>query len=1073
MKDELRMKTKLGIPPVKGKILRRERLLKLLEKNLDKKLILICADAGYGKTTLLMQFCHELRHPYIFYDLDSPDSDAAVFFNRLIAGVREYHPDFGQRTENVVSEKRGHEIIVGTFINEFMEKINEDFFIILDDYHRLNRNRKIGVIINYFLRHLPSNLHLVISSRTTPPIYLSYYLAKQELLHIVRAHLQFDLKETRTLLNQVYGLDIREPDIGRIAELSEGWVTVIQLMLQKLSVNRGVDIDDTLNRYIASGEDVFDYFAQEVFTCQNKAVRGFLLKTSILEYLNSRVCDHVLHSRASAEIISHLEGEHIFVLRSGDDLVYHPLFQEFLCKKLTESYPIHEIRKLHIVAADYFYKSKDYSAAVNHLLGAHRYARAVKLLCTHYDWWQRASDGESFVRLTEMIPESIIVRYPYLLLKLGVMYCELNEVKQGSKAVDKALRKLRRNDDRRGMARAYSLKWRINHVLMQSRKALYYAKKAYGLAGKKRSRRKALILMNLGTAYRVLGMFSKAQKTIHQALLMARALKDGGLECDALHILGMLYYNMSDFRQAEKMFMEIVGKFRDQVYPLELAYIYRSIGSIAVDSGDTSKAVEYIGRAESIVQQYNDRYLAHYLVLLRGRVSVYEGDYEKAIEFFDRVIELNRKIDVKISDLYALIDLVDVYLKIADVKKARNALNSAGTLLSHSQDIPQHVIAYETARGRVETAEGDFSPAVATLNRVLRKSRKVYDPYQVLLIYYALSEHFLARRQLSKALDWFRKCLSLAEKHGFDAYLVSAGRVKIDLFRLALEQNYMCEYIVELLKRINTDAARTLVTRSGSAEKDFDIECNYLGFLEIKDAHGRIITPEWRSSRAKLLFIILGTKHPNGCTKEQLIEACWPQKPMSQALRSLQVEMSSLRKTLRGFVSSQMGREGIIIYQSQKYRLNPRWVVRKDFEQFEELVHEAAAHESLDPHKSIELYARARAIYHGDFCNEVSSDWCTNMRGYYREMIMKVLKKMAQFHYGERKMNEALALYREAQRFDQYDEAIHIGIMRCLAAMKDIDGVQHQYQTLVRTLKELDIPQPSSEAVEIYRASFR
>lgn len=1075
MKNELRVKTKLGIPQVqvKDRILRRERLLSLLDKNLDKKLILICADAGYGKTTLLTQFCQELRHPYVLYNLDSQDSDVAVFFNRLITGVREHYPDFGQRTEHVVSEKRGHEVVVGTFINEFLEKTKEDFFIVLDDYHRLHRDRKIAIIINYLLRHLPSNMHLVISSRTTPPIYLSYYLAKQELLHIVKAHLQFDLKETRALLNQVYGLDLGEQDIGRIAELSEGWVTVIQLMLQKLSVSRGTDVDETLDRYIASGEDVFAYFAQEVFSGQSEEVRSFLLRTSVLEYLNPRVCDYVLHSHNSSEIIKHLEGEHIFVLRSGNGLVYHPLFQEFLCKSLNESYPVHEIRKLHILAADFFYKAEDYSAAVSHLIGARRYSRAVKLLCAHGDWWQRANDGESFVRLAEMIPESFIIRYPYLLLKMGAVYCEQSEVKQGLKAVDKALRRLCRNKDKRGMARAFVLKWRINHVLMQSRKALYYAKKAYGLTGKRRSHNKAAIMLNLGTAYRVLGMFRKAQEIMEQALSMAQALNDGGLECDALHFLGMLYYNMSDFRQAEKTFMEIVSRFSDQVYPLELAYIYRSIGSIAVDNGDTAKALDYIERAENIVQQYNDRYLSHYLVLLRGRVSVYQGEYEQAVEFFERVIELNRKIDIKISDLYALIDLVDVHLRMADVKKARNALDRARAVLSHSQEIPQHVIGYEIAEGRVETAEGDFSAAVNTLNNVLKMSRKVYDPYQVLLIYYAFSEHYLARKQLSKALEWFRKCISLADKHGFDAYLVSVGRVSIDLFRLILAQSYKREYIVELLKLMNTDAARGLMKHVVSSEKDFDIECDYLGRLEIKDRQGRTVTPEWRTSRAKTLFIMLSTKHPNSCTKEQLIKACWPQKSVSQAIRSLQVELSSLRETLRRFFRSQTGSERIILYQNQQYKLNPRLVIRKDFEQFEELVHEAAVQESLDPQKCMESYERARAMYRGDFCDEVSSDWCASMRGYYRDMMIKVLKKMAQFRYDGREMKEALALYRAAQGFDQYDETIHIGIMRCLAAMRDIDGVQHQYQTLVRTLKELDIAQPSTEAVEIYRASFR
>lgn len=1073
MKDDgLIVRTKLDTPPIKGRILRRERLLSTLRGNLDKKLILICVDAGYGKTTLLAQFCEELKSPFIFYDLDSQDNDTATFFNYLIMGMKKHVSRFGDRVRSVVHEKRSHEIIIGTFINEFLEKINGEFYIILDDYHRLHNNRTIVKMINYFLRHLPSNLHFVISSRTTPPIYLSYYLAKQELLHLGKEHLQFDIDETQALLRDVYRLDIQEEDITRIAELSEGWVAVIQLILQKLSVTGGAQVRQTLNNYIASGEDVFDYFAQEVFNNQSGKVCDFLMKTSILEYLNPRICNHILGIRGAEKIIAHLESEHIFVMRSGDNLLYHPLFQEFLYKRLTNAYAIQYIRKLHRKASNYFYKRKEYSVAVKHLIGARRFARAAEILCKHYDDWHESNEFASFIQLVDRIPEPVIEGHPYLLLKKARMYYEMKKVEEGLKIVDKALRRLRRARDRQGMAQAYTLKWHANHLLMQSRKGLYYAKKAYRLAGRSKSRQKAVVMINLGTAYRILGKFHKARAMLQAALIMARALNDSGLECDVLHMLGMLYYNMSDLTRAEKMFMEIVNKLRDQVYPLELAYTYRTIASIAVDNGDVVKAENNIERAESIVEQYNDRYLSHYLVLLKGRISVYKGDYERAIAFFKQVIELNRKIDIKISDLYALLDLVDVYLRMNDVRRAHESLTGARSVLNQSQDIPQHVIGFHIAQGRVETAKRNFATALASLNTALKLSKKVYDPYQVLAIYYALSDYYLTRKQISKALDWFKKYLVLAEKHNFDAFLVSAGRNKTELFDLVLEQDYMPDFVLKILKRIDTDKAGDIVRKFSSVDGKFDLECNYLGRLEIKDANGRVITPAWRTTRARTLFIMLSANHPKGCTKDELVDACWPRKDVEQAVHSLQVEMSSLRKMLRNLIDSRFNSDRIIICRDQYYSLTPGLCIKKDIRQFEVLVREALVRESADRAYSMNMYDQACKMYRGDFCSNLSFDWCVDMRAYYREMIMKVLKKMAQIHYDAENPGEALTLYHRAQHFDQYDEAIHVGIMRCLAALKDADGVQRQYGLLVQTLRELDIPQPSSEATEIYQASF-
>ena len=1066
------LKTKLEAPQTKGKILRRQRLLATLKENLDKKLILICADAGYGKTTLLAQFCQEIKQPFVFYDLDSQDNDVATFFNYLLAGMRKHVAGFGERVHSVVSEKRSNDIISGTFINEFVERVNRDFYIIFDDYHRLDKNRKIANIIDYLLRHMPAHLHLIISSRTTPPIYLSYYLAKQELLHLGKEHLQFDIKETQDLLRGIYRIDIQEEDIARIAELSEGWVTVIQLILQKISATPGARVRETLNKYIASGEDVFDYFAQEVFRNQPTPVRDFLMKTSVLEYLHPRICAHVLGIRTSKKIIGKLETEHVFVLRAGDKLLYHPLFQEFLYKIFTNSYAPQYVRRLHTTAGVYFYKQKEYSSAVRHMIHARRYARATRILDKHFEHWLLSGEYATFVRLTGMIPEKFLDARPYLLLKLARMYFELLKAQQGLRVAEKALRRLRKTHDQKGMARAYKMKWFGYHILMQSRRALYAITKACRLAGDRKSREKVEIMMNLGTAYRILGKFSKAEKVLQETLEIARALKKTKLECDVLHKLGMLYYNMSDLKRAERAFTQIATKFRDQVCPLELAYTYRTIASIAIENGDSAKALDHIERAEGIVQQYGDRYLSSYLVLLRGRINAYQGNYVKAIELFRRVIELNREIDVRISDLYALLDLVGVYLRMGDVRSGREALNQAETVLAQSQDIPQHVILFRVMKGKLEIAERKFTQARSSLRSALQISKKVYDPYQVMMIDYALSDYYLARRQISKAFDNFKKCLTIAKKHGFNAYLASEGRGNIALFELALEEKYMNDFVLSILRHIDTDKAQDIVRRLSAEQRGHDLECNYLGQLLIKDTHGRVVSANWRTNRAKALFIMLSMNHPKGCSRDQLVDACWPQKPLSRAVHSLQVEMSALRKMIHRLVDSEFNSNNVIIFRNESYALNPRMRLKKDVQEFMSLVNDAAAQEATDRAQSIRLYNQALALYRGDFCDDLRVDWCADMRSYYREMALRVMKRLAQFSYDARDVDKALALFREAESRDAYDEEIHIGIMRCLTALKDSDGVQRQYQRLVNTLSELDISSPSREAIQIYQDSL-
>jgi LuxR family maltose regulon positive regulatory protein len=1069
---EVILKKKLDAPQTKGKILRRERLLSILRQNLGKKLILICADAGYGKTTLLAQFCQEVHDRCVFYDLNAQDSDVSIFFDHLIAGIRKYAPGFGQRVRGVLAEKRSSETIVGTFINEFLEYFDGEFYIVFDDYHRLRKDRKIADILNYFLRHLPANLHFVVSSRTTPPLYLSYYLAKQELLHLDREHLQFDVAETRALLYDIYGLEVNEDDISRIAELSGGWVTVIQLILQKISTTPDAQVSDTLNTYLASGEELFDYFAQEVFCNQNKTVRDFLIQTSVLEYLNADICDHILGDHGSGQIINRLETEHTFVLRVGSNVMYHPVFQEFLYKQLTSRCKPSDIKRLHIAASDFLLERGDYTSAVHHLIRARSHARAAKILQKYSAHWCSSGQFSTFLGFTEKLPGSCVDKYPFLRLEKASMYFELMKIEQGLKEIERAMRRMRKTNDRKGIFKAYSMKCHAYHCLMQMAKALYYAKKADSLVGKRRSRDKVKVKMQIGTAYRVLGRFRQARRVLSETLEMARAFKDPKLECEALHKQGMLFYNMSDFREAERIFIEIVAKFQSQMYPLELAYTYRNLGSIAADKGNVSRALHYIELSESIAGQYNERYLNGFLTLLRGRVSILQGDLEGAINLFKQVIEYNMQSDMKITDLYAALDLVDTYLKLKDVSRASKQLDFAESIMANSQEIPQHVIAFLIAKGRFETAQDKLAEGQASLEKALHMSGKVYDPVQVTAIYYALSENALACRKVSRALDLFKKCLEVARRYRLETYLALQGRTDIRLFELALEQDYLKDFVIDVIKLVDSAKARDTVKQLDGERDRFDLACRFFGLLEIRDADGHLITPRWRTTRTRAIFVALNMNHPKGCTKEMMVEMCWPHKKIDQATRSLQVEISSLRKVLRRMIGTRFASINPIIYHDDCYKLNPHLTIKRDATEFESLVHEAMAKESTNRLQSMRLYNDAVDLYRGDFCEGMAEDWCSNMRSYYRDMMLNVLERSAQLCYDLNDTEKSLSLYRRALSIDRYDETVHIGIMRCLSALGDPEGVQRQYKLLTKTLLDLNISTPPTEATKIYRENL-
>lgn len=164
--------------------------------------------------------------------------------------------------------------------------------------------------------------------------------------------------------------------------------------------------------------------------------------------------------------------------------------------------------------------------------------------------------------------------------------------------------------------------------------------------------------------------------------------------------------------------------------------------------------------------------------------------------------------------------------------------------------------------------------------------------------------------------------------------------------------------------------------------------------------------------------------------------------------------------------------ENLIICRDHNYSLNPRLCIRRDIVQFEKSAHEAMASESVDRERCKQLGDHALKLYRGDFCEEISDDWCENMRAYYREMSFALLKKLAKCAFDDGDTGKALSLYGNANRLDPYDEALHLGIMRCMARLKDHDGVQQQYRALTKVLKDLKIAAPCREATAIYEESL-
>ena len=1071
-KTGLILQTKLEPPRVKGTILRRDRLLALLRDNLDKKLILLCADAGYGKTTLLAQFCEELSTPFVYYDLDETDSNMAAFFSYLVAGVRKHDPRFGKALEDLVFQTGNVDIVVGTFINQFIKSIKENFFVILDDFHYLQNNHRICNAIDYMLRHAPENLHLIISSRAVPNINLTYYLAKQELFKIEKENLRFNYEEIQSLLNVVHGLKIPTQDIKRIAEFSEGWITVLQLILQRIRTVGEETTQDTLNSYAASDENIFNYFAREVFEQTTKPVKEFLLRTAVLDYLDPRVCDYLLNIRSSRKIINYLDTENLFISKVGENYQYHPIFHEFLRKKVVQYFTSSVVKELHNKAGIYLVGQNEYAAAVKHFVAAERYATAARILEKNHQHWMRRADYTGFIQLVDSFPDAVLEKHPYLLLRKADALDNLDKKTWALRLDEMALKLFRQKRDKNGTAQALILKALIYYSQGQRRKGIYYGNKAYDLVRKKDSPLKADILMQLGSMYRDACRFERAQECFQKALKILKKFENRELEESLMTRIALLHFTMSDFKEADKLFMEMLSRFGDLLSGLNLIYKYSTVVAVNIDAGNYEKAWEYLVRAENVLQKYNDPWITKYLVYMKGKLHWAEGHFHKAIDFLTEAID-EYKTFSKILDPYIISDIVDSYLRLGEVGKARDAFSRMDSLHDIIHETPNLIAAYLTVKGSLETADGNFTNALVSLHEALKKARSIDKYYLSMTTYHQLSKCYYKKGVYEKALFFFRKCLEIARLKGYDAFLLIEARDSVDLFRLAMENDCMIEYVLQILERVETEPAKDLFNWMQIERGLYDLDCRLLGKLEIRDSGGNIIKPDWRTKNTQELFVLFIAGQRKKYSKDELIDTFWPHKNLRGAAHSLHVEISALRRTLKDILRADLDKQKVVIFANNYYYLNPKFYVSNDTHRFQQFINQASALRSQNRIKSKHLYKQALELYRGDFCDGIDGEWCEEIRSYYRKTCLDVLTKLAQISYEEKEYQESLDYLGRALKIDDADEAIHIAIMRNLQALNDKDGVQRQYKKLVKALARMDISVPAREATEIYQASLR
>src|SRR5215207_6844110 len=415
--------TKLRPFQTRPNLVARPRLIAKLEPEAGRKLMLISAPAGFGKTTLLGEWAASRSDEQCvaWVSLDEADNDPARFLSYLVAALQTVEEEIG---EGVLSSLRAPgsppiEALTGALLNELAD-FPGTLAIVLDDYHLIDSDQVHG-IVSFLLERLPSNVHLVIASRIEPPLLLARLRARGQITEINAADLSFAREEAVAFLKDTMGLNLSDEYVAALEERTEGWIAGLQLAA--LSMRDREDIPGFVRAFSGSHRDVLDFLSEEVLERQSEQMRAFLLETSILQRLTGELCDAVTDRDDGQEALERLERENLFVVPLDDErrwYRYHHLFADVLHGLLKQERS-EEVKELHLRAASWYERNGWASEAFEHALAAGDAGWAARLVEYYTQALLQRGEGVTVDQWLTALPAGLVRARPRLSLAQAIL----------------------------------------------------------------------------------------------------------------------------------------------------------------------------------------------------------------------------------------------------------------------------------------------------------------------------------------------------------------------------------------------------------------------------------------------------------------------------------------------------------------------------------------------------------------------------------------------------------------------------------------------------------------------------
>ncbi|NLX44228.1 MAG: tetratricopeptide repeat protein, partial [Chloroflexi bacterium] len=976
---------KIQIPDRSGTLLRRERLVGFLHRNTNHRLVLITAGAGYGKTSLLIDYAHDADLPVCWYSLDGSDGHVFTFIEYLVASLRRRFPAFGDSVLRALREFTGPpediEPFIRLLLDEMQRSIHDYFVLILDDYQEVLESEPVNALVDGLLRYLPENGHIIIASRAIPRrLTLTRLAAREDIVGLGVSQLKFTRSEIEQIL-QLRGLtDLSPEQLDALSQRSEGWITAILLAAQ-------TQWSDTIQRIVAlsgSLDTVFEYLAREVLAQQPESVQHFMLASSILEQMSPPLCDGLLQTTDSARTLRMLSEQGLFtyeISNAAGWYQYHQLFREFLRAKLEAEHPA-EYRELWLRHARMMANQGNWARAIDGYISGAAFvdaAGAIEIVAQDYFDTGRSATLLGWI---ERLPNSVVMRHPRLLLIGAQIHTEAGAYERAEALLEPAYCVYRERSSNIGTARVLVQRAIVQRLQERYREAIVSFDEVLRTVSFRQDPSSVVKAHhNLGICYQILGDTDRGRQEMRTALDLAQSQGDIQSAAYVAHDLGNSYYLEGSIDEARRYMHQALFHWRKVGNPSDLALTLQGLGVLHHHLGEYTEAQNRFEESLEKARSVENRRLEAYALLNSGDLERDRGRYQQALRFYAEAMQTASAVRQSGLMLYILASQGETYRLQHRTTMARQTLAEA---LDHSvrQGLEEPIGLCHLAFGALSLQEGALGQAAEHLQaalELLMRSGSQRDLGRV-HIQRALLGHL--RNDRGSVLAELFRAGEIAFHLGTEQFIVAEGAHALPLLPYMSESRIAGLDPTSIRAQIEELFPSVVMLPHPRRERP-NVQLELLGLDRARILYQGQDVHDFDSAVARTLAFLMA-EHPGGLHKERIVDLLWPDTSQARAESLFHSTLYRLRKALD---------KQVVVAQGSIYQLNPNLTYRYDVADFEQLAHKGLQ-EGYSAH-----YARMNAIdlYQSDYLEACDHPWCNDLRNTLQHLMIQLLIKEAEY----------------------------------------------------------------------------